>query len=46
MVIWKLRLYSEYIYGFVDRWDQNIVGDLENGGQAAADHVGQLFEVS
>ena len=45
MMIRKLRLLPAYIEAFVDRWGQLIIGDLENGGQATDDHVGQLFEV-
>ena len=45
MMIWKLRLCSSFIEAFVDRWGWSIVYDLENGGQASAEHVGQNFEV-
>ena len=31
---------------FDDHWGRYIVGDLENGGQAASDNAVQLFEVS
>ena len=45
MMIWKLRLCSSYIEASIDRWGWSIVYDLENGGQAYAEHVGQIFEV-
>ena len=45
MIIQKYRLCSEYIEAFADRWGQSVVDDLENGWQAADDHVGRLFEV-
>ena len=46
MVNQKLIIFSSEIEAFVDHWGRSIVGDLENGGQADADYVGQLFEVS
>ena len=46
MIIQKYRLCLTEIEAFVDCWDQPIVGDLENGEQANAEHVGQFFEVS
>ena len=35
-----------YIEDFVGHWGRSLFGDLENGGQAAAEHVGRLFEMS
>ena len=46
MIIRKLRLCLADIEYFVDRWGQSIVIDLKNVVQAAAEHVGQIFEVS
>ena len=46
MIIQKLKLFSAEIEALVDRWGRSIGGDLENGGQAAADRVGRIFEVS
>ena len=34
------------IEAFVNFWGRLINGDLENGGQADAEYVGQLLEVS
>ena len=34
------------IEDFVDNLGWSIVGDFKNGGLDAAEHVGQLFEVS
>ena len=34
----------EDIEALVDIWGRSIVGDLENGGQAADEHVGRIFE--
>ena len=34
------------IEDFVNGWVWSIVGDLENGGQAASEHMDQLFEGS
>ena len=42
----KLRLCSSDIEASVDCWGQLIVGELENCGQASAEHVGRIFEVS
>ena len=46
MMIQKPRLFLADIEDFVDRWGLSIVCDLENGGQAAVEHVGQIFEIS
>ena len=43
MVNQKQRIYSVDIEAFIDRLCQLIVGDLENSGQATAEHVGRLF---
>ena len=42
MIIQKPRLCLTDIEALVDRWGQSIVGDLEDSGQADADHVGRL----
>ena len=46
MIIQKPRLYLASIEAFVNCWGLLIVDDFENGGQAAAEHTGQLFDVS
>ena len=46
MIIRKLRHWLVDIEAFVNRQGQSIVGDLENVGQAIAEHVGRLFKVS
>ena len=46
MIIQKPRLCLTYIEALVDRWGQSIVGDLEYDGQAAAENVGRLLEMS
>ena len=46
VIIWKSILFFTAIETFVDCWGQCIVIDLENSGMAAAEHVGQIFEVS
>ena len=43
MIIQKLRLFPEEIEDFVDLWVLSIVGDLENGVQAADKNVGRLL---
>ena len=45
MIIRKLRNFPAEIESFVDSWGQLIVGDLENGGQAATEHVVRILEV-
>ena len=45
MVNINLIIVSVTIEAVVDRWSQSIVGDLENGCQAAYEHVGQIFEI-
>ena len=45
MIIQTSRLFLGDIEAFGDCWGQSIFGDLENGEQAAAEHVGRLFEV-
>ena len=42
----KTRLCLAEIEAFVDFRGWSVVGDLENGGQAATEHVGRLFEAS
>ena len=44
MVIRKLRLCLEDIEDLVDRYVVLNFGDLENSVQAAAEHVGRIFE--
>ena len=44
MVIQKLRLFLEEIEAFINCWDILIDDELENCGQANAEHVGRLFE--
>ena len=39
----EFRLCLEEIEAVVHRWGQYIIGDLENSGQAADEHVGWLF---
>ena len=46
MIIQKSRLCLAEIKYFIDRCGRLIAVDLENGGWAADDHVGQRFEVS
>ena len=46
MIIRKSRLCLAEIEAFVDHWGRLIVGDLENGGQADAEYLGRIFEVS
>ena len=46
MIIRKLRLFLEDIEAYVNCWGQSIVGDLENCGQADAEHIGRLLYVS
>ena len=46
MIIQKLRLCLSDIEAFFYLWYQSLVGELENGGQDATDHVVQIFEVS
>ena len=46
MIIRKLRLFLVGIESFIDHLGQSIVGELENGGEAADEHVGHIFEVS
>ena len=46
MMIRKSKICLAYIEALINCWGWLIVGDLENGGQAAAEYVGQLFEVS
>ena len=45
MMIWKSIFCSEEIEYFVNSSGQSIIGDLKNGGQANAKHVGWIFEV-
>ena len=45
-IISKLRLFTEDIEAFVYSWGWYIVGDMENGGQAAAEHMDGIFEAS
>ena len=40
MIIWKPKLCLEEIEAFVNRWGWYVFVDLENGRQAAADHMG------
>ena len=44
MMIQKSRLCLIDIEAFVHHWAWSIVGDLENGGQANVEHVGQILE--
>ena len=46
MMIWKPKRFLAEIKAFVNVWGWSIYGDLENGGQAADEHVGPIFEVS
>ena len=43
MINGKLRICSEEIEAFIYRWGWSIVGDLENGGKAAAEYVGRFL---
>ena len=45
MYYYKIDTFSVDIEDFIYLWGQLIVGDLENGGQAADEHVGRLFQV-
>ena len=45
-MIRKLRACLVQIEAFYDCWGWSVVGDLENGGQAAAEDVVWIFEVS
>ena len=44
MIIWNW-FFLVAIEAFVDRWGRSIVGDFENGKEAAAKHVGRIFKV-
>ena len=46
MVIRKLVLCSSEIEAFENHWGWSIVGDLENGGQSATEHVEQISDAS
>ena len=46
MMMQKPRLCLAYIEAFVNFWGLLPVDDLENGGQAAAEHTSQLFDTS
>ena len=46
MIIRKSILCLADIEDFVASWDQYIVANLENDGQAYDEHVGRIFEVS
>ena len=43
MIIRKLTFVLVEIEAFVNCWGQSIVGDLENGGQDADEHVVQIL---
>ena len=42
----KIETFLEYIEAFVDFWGQSFVGNMDTGGQAAAEQVVRIFEVS
>ena len=42
---WEIKTLFAQIEALIDRWGRSIVGKLENGGQAAAEHAGKIFEV-
>ena len=46
MIIKKMRLCLADIEAFVNSWGWYIVDDMENGEQAAAEHVGLIIQVS
>ena len=46
IIIQNLRIFLADIEVIVNRWGWLIVVDLENGGQAADEHVVRIFEVS
>ena len=39
-------IFLTVIEAFVDHWAKYFVGDLDNGGMNAAEHLGRHFEVS
>ena len=46
MMIQKSKLCLAQIKSFVDCWGWYLAGELENGSQATAEHMGRIFEVS
>ena len=45
-LLFKNMYFLEEIEGFINNWGWHIVFVFENGGQAPAENVGQLSEVS